>query len=304
DGGQAVVGDGVMVNVDVYNNGPHETDVHFGIDTRTLPPGPGEGVDENYWYEPLHGSGWSQPDGADCDYRSNETFSCNVHLGPSNTFSMTMWFSAHAPGEFTLPAWVTGSLPDPNPADNQVTRSGEVLCSINGTEATDVLVGTAKRDSICGWGGSDVLEAVGARDKIFGGLGDDTFSSDTGYKQEFFGGPGSDTMDYASAQEPVSATNLTVGGGAGFDVYRDAEVIIGSRFADSFTGAGGSERILAGAGADRITDKGRRDVLKGQRGRDIIRAADGRSDTVMGGRGADVGKVDTFDSVTSVEITR
>lgn len=52
--------------------------------------------------------------------------------------------------------------------------------SMRGTDADDVLTGSAKKDRIRGYGGDDIIESGEGKDKAWGGEGDDTFVTEDG----------------------------------------------------------------------------------------------------------------------------
>ncbi|HEX2110007.1 MAG TPA: VWA domain-containing protein [Gaiellaceae bacterium] len=88
----------------------------------------------------------------------------------------------------------------------------------------------------------------------------------------------------------------------------------GGRGNDHVLGGGGNDRLTGGHGNDRLKGAGGRDRLLGGRGRDMfaggqgadtILARDGRRDTIFGGGGFDIARVDVrLDRLTAVERTR
>jgi Tol biopolymer transport system component len=72
--------------------------------------------------------------------------------------------------------------------------SWQPLCTRQGGNAADTLVGTATRDVVCGAGGGDVLRGGAGGDRLFGGEGDDRlFVRDGGF--DVVGcGPGRDVV--------------------------------------------------------------------------------------------------------------
>lgn len=81
---------------------------------------------------------------------------------------------------------------------------------------------------------------------------------------ELDGGVGDDTVSYEAAAAPVHVDlgledwQETLG--AGTDLLRDFENLLGSAFDDSLAGSGGANRLDGGAGADRMTGGGGDDV--------------------------------------------
>jgi len=60
-----------------------------------------------------------------------------------------------------------------------------------GTAGSDVLLGTPRRDVICGLGGDDILRGARHQDRLIGGIGDDILLGDEG-RDRLDGGPGID----------------------------------------------------------------------------------------------------------------
>jgi len=81
-------------------------------------------------------------------------------------------------------------------------RCAGLTPTIRGTNGTDVLKGTAKRDVIMGLGGDDVIRGANAEDVICGGAGDDTLHGENstdvllgGFGDDvLFGGNGDDVL--------------------------------------------------------------------------------------------------------------
>lgn len=119
--------------------------------------------------------------------------------------------------------------------------------------------------------GEDRLTASALGSTIDGGAGDDIILSGTG-NDTLMGGAGIDMVSYESALAGVavslanSAAQNT--GGAGVDIIRQFEGIVGSAFADTLTGS-------------KLDD-----ILKGEAGNDILDGGRG-VDTLYGGAGAD-----------------
>jgi hypothetical protein len=146
-------------------------------------------------------------------------------------------------------------------------------CTISGTSADDVLVGTARQDVVCGRGGDDVLRGGSQADVIRGGGGDDQIS----------GGRGHDRVSAGAGDDRGSGDqgDDVVAGGAGHD---------------SMNGGTGDDEVLGGGGRDR---------LRGGAGDDDLGARDGRRDRVGGGAGRDAATVDSAaDRVARVEQLR
>lgn len=125
----------------------------------------------------------------------------------------------------------TGTLGDAN---------GDVLSGIEN------LVGSAFNDTLTGDGGANV---------IVGGAGDDTLN----------GAGGIDTVSYATALAGVTVNLGSIvpqnTGGAGIDTLSNFENILGSAFADTLTGDGGSNTLEGGAGNDILSGAGGNDTV-------------------------------------------
>ncbi|MGF1470586.1 MAG: S8 family serine peptidase [Rubrobacteraceae bacterium] len=103
-------------------------------------------------------------------------------------------------------------------------------CTIKGSVANNVLVGTKNRDVICGRGGNDVVDGRGGNDTLYGDGGNDVLK----------GGPGDDRL-------PGGAGNDILKGGSGLDLL---------------LGEGGRDVLSArdGRGGDLLDGGGGRDV--------------------------------------------
>ena len=102
--------------------------------------------------------------------------------------------------------------------------------TINGTDNSELLIGTPADDSINAKKGDDVVWAGDGNDIVNGGDGNDTLYGEQG--------------------------NDTINGGAGIDT------IYGGDGNDSLTGAEGNDILVAGRGDDTLTGGGQADVFK------------------------------------------
>lgn len=121
-----------------------------------------------------------------------------------------------------------------------LTASGAGNLVLTGSDAANVLTGNVGANQLYGASGNDTLRAQGGNDTLDGGTGADALD----------GGDGFDVVSFASAASGVTA-NLsggTVGEAAG-DSYTAIEGLIGSGFADTFTGNGAAV-LQGGAGDD------------------------------------------------------
>ncbi len=134
------------------------------------------------------------------------------------TFTLVVTVNPAATGMITNSSGITSATHDPNTADNADSEDTRIaparpVCTITGTQRSDVLNGTPGNDVICGLGGGDIINGLGGDDTIYGGPGRDFVS----------GGNGSDTVygedgdDILSVGDRVRG-NDTVDGGPGFDL--------------------------------------------------------------------------------------
>ena len=173
---------------------------------------------------------------------------------------------------------------------------------VTGGEEDNVLDGGGGHDRLSGGDGDDVLRGAAGDDFLDGGDGDDVL--DGGLRSDVLtGGDGVDTADYGSRRTVVW---LSLDGrrndgwrpderpdGKRDWIRRDVENLRGGAGNDVLRGSNGPNRIIGGGGADRISAFG---------GDDRIAARDGTRDTVHGGPGSDVARVDRRrDNVRAVE---
>ena len=131
---------------------------------------------------------------------------------------------------------------------------------IDDDENGHVLNGTAGKDVINGNGGNDTITG-GDGDELSGGSGDDTFFI-TGLVSLVSGGDGFDTVSYANAAGPVSAS---------LSGYTGIEQLKGSAYNDHLTGNPDANLIDGGTGGD---------VMQGGAGDDSY-YVDNASDSVV-----------------------
>jgi Ca2+-binding RTX toxin-like protein len=133
-------------------------------------------------------------------------------------------------------------------------------------------------DDVLTWGSG--LNGFSA--DLEGGAGDDTLTAgpEAGFA-EMFGDKGNDTINGAPRGEDIV-------GGPGNDTLR---------------GRGGNDDIEGGRGNDHVYGGRGRDLIFAGPGDDVLRARDGRRDTVRGGPGHDRARIDRgLDDVTGVEV--
>ena len=123
--------------------------------------------------------------------------------------------------------------------------------NLTGSAFDDILIGDDNANALSGGNGNDTL---------IGGLGNDTLD----------GGAGIDTLSYADAASGITlslvGSSYQNTGGAGIDVVRNVENIVGSAFNDTLTGSQYANVFTGGAGDD---------VLFGGLGNDTLYGGDG-----------------------------
>lgn len=136
----------------------------------------------------------------------------------------------------------------------------DVVPTITGTAANDVLIGTEGNDVIFGLGGNDQIWGHGGNDILCAGLGDDMLAGEAG-RDVIDGGLGTDLIGYGNAPSAIRA-NLDEGFvfvADGGDRVRRVENVVGSAYDDriignhqnnTLSGLGGTDKISGGAGSD------------------------------------------------------
>lgn len=175
-------------------------------------------------------------------------------------------------------------------------------CTITGTGSRDVLEGTPDDDVYCGAGGGDLIVLSGGNDIVDGGGGFDLVSLEDA--------TGGSTVDLTAGTAVGPGINTSLIG---------VEGAIGSDFADTLLGNGGTNEFLGGEGDDTIDGRGGFDFARydlatsriranlatgqatgqgtdvlvriegivGGSGNDVVRG-NGKSNTLYGLRGRDV----------------
>jgi hypothetical protein len=99
-------------------------------------------------------------------------------------------------------------------ADARTKPPPRSACTVRGTPGDDVLVGTRKRDVLCGLGGDDVLRGKGGKDTLVGGDGNDVLTGSYG-ADSLFGGNGDDALRGNGGNDKLfggAGEDLLVGG--------------------------------------------------------------------------------------------
>jgi Ca2+-binding RTX toxin-like protein len=94
-------------------------------------------------------------------------------------------------------------------------------CTVQGTQAADVLPGSGSSDRVCAKAGNDSIESLGGNDVIWSGKGNDTVEGDSG-NDRIFGGSGNDTLEGNTGTDVVR-------GGPGDDVIHVTDGDSGDR---------------------------------------------------------------------------
>lgn len=201
---------------------------------------------------------------------------------------------------------------------------------VYGEAGDDNLYGGYGKDTMAGGDGNDYIRGEEGNDTIDGGAGDDVISGGAGI-DTLKGGAGNDRIETSMLEE-----RDVINGGSGIDrvVIRDlsgtftataANVVntlangttiqyvesyelYGSAGADKFTGYSGDDAMNSGAGNDTLKGEGGDDALDGGIGRDrleggdgddLLASAGGGADTLLGGAGIDLARLDRTDAAES-----
>ncbi|MCF7986776.1 MAG: hypothetical protein K9L60_04335 [Methylovulum sp.] len=178
--------------------------------------------------------------------------------------------------------------------------------TINGSDGTDILIGTEVPNYILGQAGDDDLSGGAGNDTIYGSYGNDVISGNEGddklYGEQdndyIEGNDGNDTLDGGLGQDTLS-------GGAGNDTYylgydaldviddkglaNDVDVVIMPYQLSKYTLPTGIENgtIAPGTGASSLAGNESDNSLTGNDGKNNLSGAIGR-DSLFGGSGDDV----------------
>ena len=178
-----------------------------------------------------------------------------------------------------------------------------------GDDGENTLFGGGSRDLLRGYGGNDILIGGAGQDQLDGGAGKDMLDGGAG-ADTFFGGAGTDTVTYADSPDSdgdgrgitldlgtlrsssgymfAFASGDDAGTGDVIDRIREVENLIGSAFADTFTGdannnkfegRGGDDTLAGGAGTNELYGGADDDTFLGGAGNDKFDGGSG-SDTI------------------------
>lgn len=171
---------------------------------------------------------------------------------------------------------------------------------------TNVRTGTDGADALMGTAGGDRLDALAGDDNVNGLEGDDCVNTGAG-NDRASGGPGHDQL---SGGLGVDRLNGDVGkdrlvGGAGRDNLAggpENDNLSGESGNDVLVGGDGKDKLLGGAGNDNLTGGAGTNSYTAGAGNDVVKAANGRRETVNCGTGRrDKARVDKSDRVRGCE---
>ena len=179
---------------------------------------------------------------------------------------------------------------------DQLSGNG-VVNVIMGLNGADVLYGRGGNDTLDGGNSADILRGNDGDDRLVGGQGNDRLEGSTGddvligdgNDDLLIGGDGIDTADYAGDGRAVTV-NLSITGaqntGYGADTLSGIERVIAGAGDDRLVGSTAADELHGGAGDDIVSGIGGADSLFGEAGDDQI-AGGGGNDRLVGGAGAD-----------------
>ncbi|MBT8002152.1 MAG: hypothetical protein HN578_04450, partial [Rhodospirillales bacterium] len=207
--------------------------------------------------------------------------------------------------------------------------------NIDGSDFDDVITGDAGSNVLKGDGGDDVITGLGGKDVLEGGSGNDTLTGADGSNAKFIGGSGNDDItggdftdlfvaqrdevDYSFDENDGASSGITVDLSTGTiidgfnntDTVSGIERVIGTNFADTFTGSDTSGSGSVFSDQEFFLGLGGNDTFDGGLGRDTL---DYSRDAANGGpagvtvtfTGSDAGTViDGFgDTDTFVNVDR
>jgi Ca2+-binding RTX toxin-like protein len=177
-----------------------------------------------------------------------------------------------------------------------------IVCTIIGTERSELLRGTPGPDVICGFGGNDRIYGFGGDDILLGGEGNDRIYGGDG-DDRAMGGPGRDLINGNLGVDVLEGGDDrdTINGGGQDDVIRGGEgndLLNGGSHDDLIFGGPGNDRILAGSGDDEAYGEDGNDSMVGSVGDDLMFGGPG-NDSMTGGQGVDTLNGDAGDDTIS-----
>lgn len=167
-------------------------------------------------------------------------------------------------------------------ADPNGSGVGDVMA---GGEGNDTIVGSAGADQLFGGIGNDTLNGGVGADVLYGEAGTDTMAGGNGEDQYVV----NDTTDVVTEAAGEGTADTVYVGVNGWSNFANIEIIRLFDTANSVTGSGDGEQIVANAGiagGSTLFGMGGTDVLWGSAFGDVLDGGAG-SDTLRGGAGAD-----------------
>ncbi|MBO6824965.1 MAG: hypothetical protein JJ879_02085 [Sneathiella sp.] len=165
----------------------------------------------------------------------------------------------------------------------QAEESSDPVVEVpDGTNGSDIIVGSDEDDYIDGKGGADQISGGEGDDVVNGGNGSDNVEGNDG-DDELNGGNGSDGLSGNEGDDYVKGGNGSdlLDGGDGDDY------LIGGNGSDRLKGGDGDDLLKGGNGSDLLEGGAGSDVLQGGNGSDVLKGGEG-DDYLHGGNGADM----------------
>ena len=191
-------------------------------------------------------------------------------------------------GGNTAPPPDTSPEPTVSNEPETATASGVVD---NGTDADDVVQGSADDDALSGGTGNDILSGGAGSDVLDGGTGNDVLAGSSG-DDVVRGGSGNDNMGGGTGDDVMDggSGNDTLGGGLGNDSMDGGtgdDGLFGGAGDDTLSGGDGDENMAGSFGADLLGGDLGHDNMGGGAGSDVLNGGAG-NDTMGGGEGNDI----------------
>ena len=166
-------------------------------------------------------------------------------------------------------------------AGNDFISTGSGYDVIDAGADSDIILSGGGFDTITAGSGNDIVRAGGGEDRVIAGSGNDEVFAGAS-NDKVFGGSGNDFINGGGGNDFVAAGigNDEVFGAIGNDDLR------GNAGNDALFGNGGNDTLNGGSGDDLLNGGGDNDDLNGSIGEDILRG-DAGNDSLDGGAGDD-----------------
>jgi Ca2+-binding RTX toxin-like protein len=160
-----------------------------------------------------------------------------------------------------------------------------------GTDETDLILGTDGRDRVFAHAGDDNIATFLGRDVVFGGEGADNIAGGEG-RDTLFGDAGDDVIAGGADADLIfggDGDDQLFGEAGDDEIHGDAgdDLVDGGEGADSLTGDAGDDTVLGGDGDDLLAGGAGDDLVHGASGRDVL-FGDAGADVLSGGAGGDL----------------